>query len=657
MHAVPDTPTAPDELDLRDYLRVLRRRKAIITLAVIVVVGGALTASFLQTPVYEGETEVLIQPRRSENLFDPNTGQARNPERNVQTEIEVVESQPVHRAVEDELGTEVPEVDASVIRDTDVVSLAVEHTDPEQAALIANTYANAYIDFRRTQNVDDLLAAAEEIQAKITELQTQIDAIDAAAQPDDGGETGEPAADGELSDAERAERDQLISQQALFRRQLDEIQVGAALKTGGAQVVTPAEPPDEPVRPTPIRSGALAGVVGLVFGVGLAFLFDYFDDSVRDRNDVDRATGGAPTLGMIPVVRDWKHPEQPRIVALSDPEANTAESYRALRTSVQFLGLERQMRTLQITSSTAGEGKTTTVANLAVLFARAGQRVVAVDCDLRRPRLHTFFDLSSDTGLTSTLVGEHPLDEALQDVEHVPRLSVLPCGPVPPLPSELIASQRTGEIIRHLEDRFDLVILDSPPAVPVTDASVLARWVDGVLLVATAEMTSRRDLQRAAEILQQVDAPLLGTVLNQVSPETGYGDTYGYGYRYGYSSRSRKRSTPSAPPMELSDDLFVGNGTQRRDEPEDPIPPTPPASDRPAPRSADSLLPPLDDPRPRPSHPREPGDTHDREHDHELDHELGPEDDPRPGERTSPTHPRRGPDDPPEGWSDLLPRH
>lgn len=520
----PDSPLgaleAHDELDLRDYLGVIARRKVVLAATVVAVVVGALVASFIQTPVYRAGAELVLKSRSSESLFDPDTGAARNPERAALTEAKIIESAPVRAMVRESLGKPVPPVDTNVASNTDVVELNVEHTDAEQAAIIANEYAKAYIEFRRKQNVDDLLAAAQEVQAKIDEIQGRIDGLGDEGDEDD--------------DAPRRLRDELIAQQALFRQQLDQLQVGAALKTGGAQVVTPATPPSSPVRPTPVRSGVLAAVVGLMLGAGLAFLFDYLDDSVRDRHDLERATGGMPVLGLVPVVTDWKQPDTPVLVAREHPQSAGAEAYRALRTSVQFLGLDRDLTSVQVTSATAAEGKTTTVANLAVLFARAGQRVVAVDCDLRRPRLHEFFGLANRIGFTTVLAGEATLAEAVVQVRSIPRLHVLPAGRVPALPSELLSSPRTDELLKVLAEQFDLVLIDSPPAVPVTDASVLASKVDGVILVASANATSRRNTHRAVELLGQGGAPMLGTVLNQAATEATYGYGYGRGYGYGY---------------------------------------------------------------------------------------------------------------------------
>ncbi len=382
---------------------------------------------------------------------------------------------------------------------------------------MANAYATAYIDFRRKQAVDDILAAAGQIQDKVSDLQTQIDSLPPGAQ-----------------------QAALVDQQALFKQKLDELQVDAALKTGGAQLVTQASTPTEPVKPTPVRNGVVALVLGLVVGTGLAFLVEYLDDSVKTKDDMRRVAPDVPVIGLIPAVAGWKPTDEPRVVSLSDPKAPASEAYRTVRTSIQFLALERPMRTLQVTSPSAQEGKTTTLANLAVALARAGQRVNVVCCDLRRPRIHDFFGLENVTGFTSVLLGKVPLASALQPVPDQPRLSLLSSGPLPPNPSELLSSARTVDVLTSLQAEADIVLVDSPPVLPVTDALVLSGRVDATLLVCVAGATTRKDAARAVELLQQIDAPLVGTILNGITAESGYG--YDYGYRYeAFASQSSGR--------------------------------------------------------------------------------------------------------------------
>jgi capsular exopolysaccharide synthesis family protein len=224
------------------------------------------------------------------------------------------------------------------------------------------------------------------------------------------------------------------------------------------------------------------------------------------------------------------------VVSVTEPSSPAAESYRSLRTSLQFARQEQQLRSLVVTSPGVGEGKTATLANLGVVFAQAGERVVLVSCDLRRPRIGEFFGLDEHEGLSSVLLGERTLDEALLPVPDHDRLSLLPAGPVPPNPAELLNSTKAREIFTRLRDKYDLVLIDSPPVLPVTDAAILSQYADATVMLAAAGQTRRSDLHRAVEKLDQVGATILGTVLNKVTRQTGryYGYTYTYkSYRVG----------------------------------------------------------------------------------------------------------------------------
>ena len=224
------------------------------------------------------------------------------------------------------------------------------------------------------------------------------------------------------------------------------------------------------------------------------------------------------------------------VVTVAEPNSPAAESYRSLRTSLQFARQEQQLRSLVVTSPGASEGKTATLANLGVVFAQAGERVVLVSCDLRRPRIGAFFGLDEQLGLTGVLLDERTLEETVLPVPGFERLSLLPAGPVPPNPAELLDSARTRDIFTRLRDQYDLVLIDSPPVLPVTDAAILSRHADATLMLAAAGQTRRSDLHRAVEKLDQVGATILGMVLNKVTRQTGryYGYTYSYkAYRPG----------------------------------------------------------------------------------------------------------------------------
>ncbi|MDQ3979443.1 MAG: polysaccharide biosynthesis tyrosine autokinase [Actinomycetota bacterium] len=508
---------------LADYVAVVRRRKLVIIFVSLVVVGTAVGISMVQTPVYEGRARLRLEATQSP--FDQ-SGLRLDPTF-VQTEIQEIQSEPVREEVRKRIGV-APRVTALAVGQTSVIEVRAESTNPGDAALITNTYAESYIDYRRQQAVDALFAVGQELQQKVDALQKEIDELAeriAAIPPCTG---NNPPPNCGQRDSLQRDRDVKISQQTPFKQKLDQLQVDSALKNGGAKLSSRARVPTDPIRPRPVRNGLLGLGAGLVFGVALAFLFEHLDDSIKTKEDLERVVPNLPVLGLIPVVPGWKRGEV-MLVSKASPTSAPAEAYRTLRTSIGFAGLDRSMQLIQVTSPSAAEGKTTTCANLAIALARAGKRVLLVDADLRRPRIHQFFGLSNTVGFTSVLLGEASLSNACQPVPDEPRVMLLGSGPLAPNPSELLASPRTDKILSAIRTNTDVVLLDCPPVLPVTDAAVLSSRVDGTLLVVTAGATGKKQLARAAELLRQVGAPMVGLVLNGMSTEGGYGYAYYYG--------------------------------------------------------------------------------------------------------------------------------
>ena len=266
--------------------------------------------------------------------------------------------------------------------------------------------------------------------------------------------------------------------------------------------------------------------IGIVLGIALAFLREYLDDTVKTKDDLEAATG-LTVVGIVPAVADWKKREATPLISVMQPRSPAAEAYRSVRTSVEFLSLDQPIGSIQVTSALASEGKTSTLANLAVTFARAGQRVIVLCCDLRRPRVHEFFGLSNRVGFTSVLLGDAPIATAIQKADRELPIGLVASGPLPPNPAELLASKRAVEVIEELDRRCDLLLIDSPPVLPVTDALVISGLVDGVLLVASSGASTKRGVKRATELLRQVDAPLIGSILNGVQSKHEYGYAYG----------------------------------------------------------------------------------------------------------------------------------
>jgi len=540
---VDEIKTGTDELDYRRLMRLVWSRKWLVLACLVLAAGAAYGASKLQTPVYQAKASLLVQQKATEDLFDPGSGRidSATQDRVVKTEIKVLESQPIEDVVTSRLGRKVPSVHGGQETGTNILTVSASSTDIELARAAADAYAVAYIEFRRTQAVDDVLAAAKRVDTLVQEKQKELDALDARI-------AGlKPSAELTALQARRLSTDGL---RLTFKEKLDQLQVDSAQKTGGAQLVEQAELPDDPISPKPLRNSGLGGLLGLLIGMGLVFLLDQLDDDLKSKEDVEAASGGLPVLGLIPDIEHWKGRSGALVSVATKEERLAAEAYRALRTSVLFLGLDRQMRSIQVTSPLQGEGKSTSAANLAVTLAQAGTRVIAMCCDLRRPRLHEFFGLSNERGFTSVLLGNDSLQAVVQQVPGIANLKVVASGPVPTNPSELLLSDRAASVITALQSQCDLLLIDCPPVLPVTDAVAMSQRVQGTIVVVAAGATGRRELRRTIEVLRQVNAPLLGTVVNGITRgDSGYGYGYGYGDGYGYGYEEGGEATAAAKPM------------------------------------------------------------------------------------------------------------
>ena len=522
------------EPGLLDYLRILWRHKFVIALTMIVATGAVVALDQARTPTYQGTAQILFTFQGTSG----STSSAGLSPADVATDIELIQSAPVQAAVAKTLHSTAPEVTATEVGTTNVAQIAVRSTSPDFAAAAANAYARSYIQITTQDYVNSQLATERQIEAQITTVQNQINTITKTT----ASATASPA---------QAQLSGLYTELSSLQQQLSQVQVTTTQGASAGQLVVPAVPDTVPVSPKRVQDAVIAAGLGLLLGLGFALLRDHLDDRIRDADDLEEATGGLPTIGLIPALPEWRERKNPFLVTSERPRSPAAEAYRALRTSIKFMALERPVKILQVTSPGATEGKTTTSANLAYAMAESGQRVVLVDCDLRRPRVHEFFDLPNEVGLTSFLLGETPIEEALRRVRGNEGLLVLPSGAIPPNPSELLSGERASLLFQHLAESADIVILDSSPVLPVTDAVVLAARVDGVLLVAAAGISTARALTRSLELLGRVDAPVVGTVLNR-DPEAA---SYGYGYRYG--------SNAAYEPTQANGNLTVtvnGNG-------------------------------------------------------------------------------------------------
>ncbi len=453
--------------------------------------AAALGYSVLQTPVYEATSEVVLR------TGDPGSRPAASPDeaaRAARTEILIIESPAVRRQVEQQLGFET-EVSAHQAGDTDVIRIRAESSDPGRAVQVADAYAATYVQVRTQQLDDELTRAQTELQSKLAELDQRAQALPPGP-----------------------EKDRLASERDQQQDRADQLELDSALSDSYVKVLSQAEAPVSPARPRTVRNVLLGLTTGLLIGLLVAAVMEALDDSVGSSAQLEAALRDIPVLAVIPAA-DPKSRGRDQLVTLQAPDSTMAESYRRLRSALQFLARDQPMQSLQITSPNSMQGKTTTAANLGVVLAQAGLRVVVVCCDVRRPRLHHLFEIDKDPGFTSVLTGQVPLSVAIREEPAQSGLAVLPSGPLPSNPSELLASQRTVEVLTSLQAAYDVVLLDTPPVMTAADTVVLSRRVDATLVVSVAEVTTRRDAARAAEALRLVDAPLLGAVLHGAESE------------------------------------------------------------------------------------------------------------------------------------------
>jgi capsular exopolysaccharide synthesis family protein len=293
-----------------------------------------------------------------------------------------------------------------------------------------------------------------------------------------------------------------------------------------ATLIDDAQVSTSPVSPQPLRNLALAGVLGLLLGVGLAVARELLDTSIKGADDIAEITA-APVLGNIFQDNDAKRAPH-EVLFTATP---WAEAFRVLRTNMQYVDVDHDQKVIVVTSSLPGEGKSTTAVNLAVTLTQAGQKVALVECDLRRPLIADRLELDGSIGTTSVLIGKVSADDVMQPYADT-TLDVMVCGQIPPNPSELLQSQAMEAMLEDLRSRYDVVVLDAPPLLPVTDAALLATRADGAVVVVAHGRTTRDQLSTAIERLGSVDATTLGLVVNQTPAKKS---ASGYGYGYGYA--------------------------------------------------------------------------------------------------------------------------
>jgi non-specific protein-tyrosine kinase len=526
----------PQLIDLREFLRVLRRRWFTVALVTVAVVGLAAFLVWRRAPVYTATARVEVRPLTSNPLY---AGAFYDLQAAMDTEAERVTSADTRRQAEEIAGEPIDgSVSTSVPANTTYIDIACTTSQPEDAQDCANAYARAYASDRVATAEEQYVDAAAPLQDELDVIDDQLAVLESQL----------------ASATTESERASILSEMNSLRnqRQTAQIQLLAIPQwsPNAGTVAMAAQLPTVPSNKGYVTTGILALIVGLAMAVGLAFVRERLDERVPDREGFERALG-APVLAAVPRVQGWRSRNEPRLVSLKAPDSAAAESYRAARTNLLYQAREGEMRVIAVTGPGQAEGKTTTTVNLAVALAQAGKRVVAVSADLRKPRMHRFFKLTNVSGTSDVLTGHADMVSVLTRTD-VPNLLVMTSGPVPANPAELLASDAMDDLLAELRNAAEFVLIDTPPTLVVSDTLGLAPKVDGVIVVADASSTHLASIEHLRHQLERGGGTIIGGIFNnlETTSRRGYGS---YGYRDDYREKPSKKAAkeaqagPSAP--------------------------------------------------------------------------------------------------------------
>ncbi len=650
------------EMNLSDYLRVLRKRKYLIIFCFILIIASTVFYTLKQTPIYQTSSKVKVEQRKSVaeiltelvtwSLGDPLTSQAN-----------VIKSYPIMEKVAERLNLVHPDmeqtermgkinsikgqVDTEIVTDTNMISIIVSSNDPEQATILANTVAEVYVEAHfenkklEASNVKKFVD--EQLEGYLKDLEDSENELQQFMQENplatDRGITGIPPAQSdprvikireeivaidlalislrskytekhpeviELNRRlDKAKKDlsetinQLtIQQQDLsfkeirlaqlnrnrtiaedmymdFKKRQAEAQILEAEKAKDVTVVEPASIPTKPIKPN-IKFNIILGILsGFLIAMISGFIVESLDTSIGRIDDIEELIK-LPVLGIIPHIPSEskkgririrqkkgekstdKELQEMRLISMFNPTSVMAEAYRSMRTQLDYSGLKGQGNCIVFTSASPGEGKTQTLVNLAGAFAQEGRKVLIVNTDFRKPTIYEIFGLNKSPGLSEILIGKLSLEKAINTFTDmllaglefdqvlqsrgIENLNILTCGGHTPNPAELLNFPEMDELIHQLKQKFDLILFDTPPVLPVADASILSTKTDGTILVYQAGKTPRQALIRAKMQLENVNARILGVVINNVKTEYIHDmSTYHQYQYYSYKDEDKKK--------------------------------------------------------------------------------------------------------------------
>lgn len=510
----------PDGLDLSRFLQILRRRILFLIAVVVLTCGVAYAIAATQPKQYTATASLLLtDPAVDQALVgDGGSAQSADPQRQAQTNLDVALLQSIAARTANRLGNgTTAEAVSSRVRvdgnpDSNVLSVDGTAKTPEEAAATANGFADEYIAFTRDAAIAKIRRAQALLQRQIADLRRRGD---------------RPALRRSL------------------RQRADDLGVRASLQTGNGQILQSAAPPDSPSSPKPRRNLLIGGFAGLLLGVGVALAMEQLDRRLRRAEDLEECFE-LPLLGRVPRSKAISHHRTP----LGELPPGDAEAFRMIRANLRYYTVGRNVRSFLITSAAGDEGKTTVALYLAAAAAESGSAVLLVEADMHRASLGTALGADHGEGLTSVLMGDAQLSEAIINVPVAPGINgrhahvafdVLLAGPSPPNPSQLLESVAMEHLLREAKAGYDLVIVDTPPAGMVSDAIPLMTHVEGVIVVGRVGGNTRDAAHRLRDQLRNLSAPTLGVVANFTE------SVEGYGYGYGESQKGRAKHTVASP--------------------------------------------------------------------------------------------------------------
>ncbi len=546
------------EIDIREYLDILKRGWWLILLAALLAGGAAYFFSAQQPPVYRasGKLFILQAPVTGGSGGTADYAAIAASERLAQTYAELIKTQPVMERVAQNLGLSMTpsqlagRIHASPVQETSLIEVSVQDYDPQRAADIANEVMRVFILQNQALQASRYAASKENLQRELAAIQAEMEKTRAQLDA-----LGNPSTPEGLAERQRLEAllAQYRSSYATLLRSYEDVRLAEARTTDNVYIAEAATPNFTPVAPRTKLNTLLATFLGALLAIAAIFAKEALDDSVKSGEQATAITK-VPVIGSVGIIKG-RHRAN-KLIAAYNPRSPLAESFRILRTNIEFAEVNAPVRTLVVTSSGPQEGKSTVAANLAIVLAQAGRRVLLVDADLRRPTVHHFFRKANTRGLTTALLQPRRPVTAHIVESGVRGLSLMTSGPVPPNPAELLGSKRMKELLEALQNHAQIIVLDSPPVLALADTHLLARMCDATLIVVDVGKTKMQALKAAVEQLHQYDVRVLGLTLNRVSKRrTVYYLQYEYTSHYAadtgrgwlpWRNRHKKQGEPVA---------------------------------------------------------------------------------------------------------------